>query len=97
VGMGQNIPIEHLILPESDSGLTPAPRVRSGEKSGGPYAKHAIRLIFGRGMFDLFVIKLIAGVAVLSLAIRVVMVEAENIASVYKRLRAVVKGRRTSN
>ena len=40
-------------------------------------------------MFDLFVFKLIAGVALLSLAVRVVMLEAENIATVYKRLREV--------
>lgn len=48
-------------------------------------------------MFDYWVIKLIAGVAVVSLAIRVAMLEAENITSVYKRLRVVVRGRRASN
>jgi hypothetical protein len=48
-------------------------------------------------MSDLFVIKFVAWVALTSLAIRVCMLEAENIASVYKRLRAVVRGRRASN
>lgn len=48
-------------------------------------------------MFDLFVIKLIAGVAVLGLAIRVFLFEAENIAHVYKRLQAVMRDKRASN
>ena len=46
-------------------------------------------------MFDLFVIKLIAGMALLGLAIRVAILEAENISRVYSHLRGNTHKKRT--
>jgi hypothetical protein len=45
-------------------------------------------------MFEIFIIKLIVGIAVLSVAIRIVFIEAESIAAAFTRARNIFVSKR---